>query len=89
MTPNAHYRNDARRGQTQDLDVDACEPIAPLQSMSTPELELMQDVTLNEMRATPPGVTLLLLGRVWYRLEQERRRRAAELAELERMYFAH
>jgi hypothetical protein len=29
-----------------------------------------------------------LLGRVWYRLEGERRRRKSEVMELERLYFA-
>jgi hypothetical protein len=61
---------------------------SPLRSLTNPELELLQEITLREMQSAPPGTALLLLGRVWYRLEAERRRRKLEVQELERIYFA-
>ncbi len=59
---------------------------AGLREMSQSELKFMQDVTLHQMREADT-YTRLILGRVWRRLEDERRRRKAEVAELERMYF--
>jgi hypothetical protein len=70
---------------------DGREPIeseASLHLLSNSELELMQSITLNQMKDEPEHATLFLLGRVWYRLEQERRRRRDEVCELERLYFA-
>jgi hypothetical protein len=60
----------------------------PLQRLTNSELGLLQDITLRQMQDTPTQTSLLLLGRVWYRLEKERRRRKDDVAELERMYFA-
>jgi hypothetical protein len=60
----------------------------PLQRLTNSELEILRDITLQQMKDTPTDTALLLLGRVWYRLEQERRRRELDVAELERMYFA-
>jgi len=70
---------------------DGREPIesdASLHRLSNSELELMQSITLNQMKGEAEHATLFLLGRVWYRLEQERRRRGDEVRELERLYFA-
>jgi hypothetical protein len=70
---------------------DGREPIgsdASLHRLSNSELELMQSITLNQMKGEEEHATLFLLGRVWYRLEQERRRRRDEVRELERLYFA-
>lgn len=61
---------------------------AHLDQLSRAELELMQSITLNQMKAESDQAVLFLLGRVWYRLEQERRRRRDEVRELERLYFA-
>jgi hypothetical protein len=60
---------------------------ASLHLLSNSELELMQSITLNQMKGEAEHATLFLLGRVWYRLEQERRRRRDEVRELERLYF--
>ena len=61
---------------------------ASLHLLSNSELALMQNITLNQMKEATEPANLLLLGRVWYRLEQERRRRGDEVQELERLYFA-
>lgn len=58
-----------------------------LMEMSHPELTFMQEITLHQMSEAAAD-TRVLLGRVWYRLEQERRRRKADIDALERMYFA-
>jgi hypothetical protein len=67
---------------------ESTESDASLHRLSNSELELMQSITLNQMKGEPEDTTLLLLGRVWYRLEQERRRRKDEVRELERLYFS-
>jgi hypothetical protein len=67
---------------------ESVESDASLHLLSNSELELMQNITLNQMRSEPAHSRLFLLSRVWYRLEQERRRRRDEVHELERMYFA-
>ena len=70
---------------------DGLEPIesdASLHLLSNSELALMQSITLNQMKEAPEPATLFLLGRVWYRLEQERRRRGDDVRELEKLYFA-
>jgi hypothetical protein len=67
---------------------ESTESDASLHRLSNSELELMQSITLNQMKSEAEDATLLLLGRVWYRLEQERRRRKDEVQELERLYFA-
>jgi hypothetical protein len=67
---------------------ESTESDASLHLLSNSELELMQSITLNQMKSESEDTTLLLLGRVWYRLEQERRRRRDEVQELERLYFA-
>ncbi|MEP7353119.1 MAG: hypothetical protein ABI824_07790 [Acidobacteriota bacterium] len=59
-----------------------------LDRLSNSELRLMQNITLQQLHDTRGEESLLLLGRVWYRLEQERRRRASEVRELEQLYFA-
>jgi hypothetical protein len=61
---------------------------ASLHLLSNTELELMQNITLDQMKGEPEHSRLFLLSRVWYRLEQERRRRRDEVRELERLYFA-
>ena len=61
---------------------------ASLHLLSNSELQLMQNITLDQMKGEPEHSRLFLLSRVWYRLEQERRRRRDEVRELERMYFA-
>jgi hypothetical protein len=68
--------------------LESMESDASLHLLSNSELELMQSITLNQMKSEPEHATLFLLGRVWYRLEQERRRRRDEVRELERLYFA-
>jgi hypothetical protein len=60
---------------------------ASLHLLSNSELQLMQNITLDQMKGEPEHSRLFLLSRVWYRLEQERRRRRDEVRELERMYF--
>ncbi len=77
MIPSAHNTAD----QKVELN-------APLETLKTSELELLLNITLRQLRQASNDTALLLLGRVWYRLEQERRRRASEVQELERMYFA-
>jgi hypothetical protein len=52
------------------------------------ELNLMQNIMLSQIQNVAQETELLLLGRVWYRLEGERRRRKSEVMELERLYFA-
>jgi hypothetical protein len=68
-------------------EMESIESDASLHLLSHSELELTQRITLNQMRGEPDGRRLLLLGRVWYRLEQERRRRRDEIRELNRLYF--
>lgn len=63
-------------------------PDQSLRLLSNGELELMQNITLSQMRDAREETALLLLGRVWYRLEGERRRRKNEVIELEQLYFA-
>jgi len=58
-----------------------------LHLLSHGELELTQSIALNQMKRAGDQATLFLLGRVWYRLEKERRRRVEEIQELERLYF--
>lgn len=58
-----------------------------LHLLSNSELELTQSIALNQMKHEMDQATLFLLGRVWYRLERERRRRVEEVRELERLYF--
>jgi hypothetical protein len=68
-----------------------CESIpspSSLHLLSNRELELMQSITLHRIKIEPEQITLFLLGRVWYRLEHERRRRSDEVRELEQLYFA-
>ena len=77
--------DDSRRTSAVDPAEDC---IQSIQDMSPSELELMQTITLHQMKEAPAGAELLILGRVWYRLEQERRRRKADEAILEQMYFA-
>jgi len=67
---------------------ESAESDASLHLLSNTELGLMQSITLNQMHNEPEPATLFLLGRVWYRLEQERRRRGEDVRELERLYFA-
>ena len=69
-------------------DCESTESDASLHLLSNSELELMQNITLDQMKGEPEHTRLLLLSRVWYRLEQERRRRRDEVRELERLYFA-
>ena len=45
---------------------------ASLHLLSNSELELMQIITLNQMKGEAEHATLFLLGRVWYRLERGR-----------------
>jgi hypothetical protein len=66
---------------------ESVESDASLHLLSNSELELMQNITLDQMRSEPAHSRLFLLSRVWYRLEQERRRRRDEVHELERLYF--
>ena len=79
MTPNITNVKDGR---------DPIESDASLYLLSNGELALMQSITLNQMKEAPEPATLFLLGRVWYRLEQERRRRGDDVRELEKLYFA-
>ena len=79
MTPNITNVKDGR---------DPIESDASLYLLSNSELALMQSITLNQMKEAPEPATLFLLGRVWYRLEQERRRRGDDVRELEKLYFA-
>jgi hypothetical protein len=79
MTPNITNVKDRREPIESD---------ASLHLLSNSELALMQSITLNQMKEAPEPATLFLLGRVWYRLEQERRRRGDDVQELERLYFA-
>ena len=67
---------------------ESTESDASLHLLSNSELELMQNITLKQMKGEPEHSRLFLLSRVWYRLEQERRRRRDEIRELERLYFA-
>ena len=60
---------------------------ASLHLLSSSDLEVTQNITLGQMSEETEHFRLLLLSRVWYRLEQERRRRRNEVLELERMYF--
>jgi hypothetical protein len=84
QTDACFHRDDPRSTST----VSTTDHNDSFQVMSGAELKLMQEITLHQMRETKGEAQLLLLGRVWYRLEQERRRRNAEIAELEGMYFA-
>jgi hypothetical protein len=59
-----------------------------LGSLTNGELNLMQNIMLSQIQNVAQETELLLLGRVWYRLEGERRRRKSEVMELERLYFA-
>lgn len=86
MITDTRYRDDEHK-QTE-LAEDSAEFNAPLHGMTNPELKLMQEITLQQMRATEVPAEQLLLGRVWYRLEQERRRRRADVEALERIYFS-
>ncbi len=79
MTPNITNVKDGREPIESD---------ASLYLLSNSELALMQSITLNQMKEAPEPATLFLLGRVWYRLEQERRRRGEDVRELEKLYFA-
>ena len=79
MTPNITNVKDGREPIESD---------ASLYLLSNSELALMQSITLNQMKEAPEPATLFLLGRVWYRLEQERRRRGDDGRELEKLYFA-
>jgi hypothetical protein len=79
--------NKANMAKTEDED-ESKESGASLHLLSNSELELMQNITLNQMKGEPEHSRLFLLSRVWYRLEQERRRRRDEVRELERLYFA-
>jgi hypothetical protein len=58
-----------------------------LNQLSHGELGLLQDITLSQMQSTHGATATLLFGRVWQRLETERRRRQSEIRELEQMYF--
>jgi len=78
--------NKANMAKTEDED-ESRESDASLHRLSDSELELMQNITLDQMKGEPEQSRLLLLSRVWYRLEQERRRRRDEVRELERLYF--
>ena len=71
-----------------DTECESAESDRSLHLLSNSELELMQNITLHQMKSEPEHSRLFLLSRVWYRLEQERRRRRDEVHELERMYFA-
>jgi len=86
METDALYHSDERRS-TNAVDPHEGHNES-LREMSGSELRLMQEITLHQMRETIAETQLLLLGRIWYRLEQERRRRNAEIAALERMYFS-
>lgn len=66
---------------------ESVESDASLHRLSDSELGLMQNITLDQMKSECAHAKLLLLSRVWYRLEQERRRRRDEVRELERLYF--
>lgn len=79
MTPNITNVKDGRKPIESD---------ASLYLLSNSELALMQSITLNQMKEAAEPATLFLLGRVWYRLEQERRRRGDDVRELEKLYFA-
>lgn len=79
MTPNITNIEDGR---------EPLESEASLHLLSNSELALMQSITLNHMKDEPEPATLFLLGRVWFRLEQERRRRGDNVRELEKLYFA-
>jgi len=63
------------------------ESAASLHLLSSSDLELTQNITLSQMSEETEHFSAFLLSRVWYRLEQERRRRRNEVRELERMYF--
>jgi hypothetical protein len=76
---------DEMNGMKEEME--SIESDASLHLLSHSELELTQRITLNQMRGEPDARRLLLLGRVWYRLEQERRRRRDEIRELNRLYF--
>jgi hypothetical protein len=78
MTPNITNVKDGREQIESDDS---------LHLLSNNELALMQSITLNQMKEAPEPATLFLLGRVWYRLEQERRRRGDDVRELEKLYF--
>ena len=69
-------------------ELESAESDASLHLLSNSELELMENITLNQMKGESSHSRLFLLSRVWYRLEQERRRRIEEVHELERLYFA-
>lgn len=49
---------------------------------------MMQSIVLSQIQHVAQETERLLLGRVWYRLEGERRRRRSEVLELERLFFA-
>ncbi|MEO8099767.1 MAG: hypothetical protein ABI811_18865 [Acidobacteriota bacterium] len=89
MNTNALYRSDDPNYEPRQAQVASpcAEDRESLLEMSSSELQFMQEITLQQMRETKSGTELLVLGRVWYRLEQERRRRKAEVAALESMYF--
>jgi hypothetical protein len=67
--------------------MESAESDLSLHLLSSSELELMQNITLDQMKGEPERSRLFLLSRVWFRLEQERRRRRDEVRELERLYF--
>jgi hypothetical protein len=79
--------NEANMTNLED-ERESIESDASLHLLSHRELELMQTITLDQMKGEQAHARLFLLSRVWYRLEQERRRRRDEVRELERMYFA-
>jgi hypothetical protein len=83
MGIDAFDRNDASLPNTSDCHQEYNEG---LMEMSPSELELMQEITLYQMGQAVSD-TRLVLSRVWSRLEQERLRRKADVAELEHMYF--
>jgi hypothetical protein len=70
-----------------DRNCDAASAQEGLAEISNGALSLLQEVTLTQIAGTT-GSERVLLGRVWYRLEQERRRRKADVEALERMYFS-
>jgi hypothetical protein len=79
MDSNAIHCNNPEQGSALDS-------LQGLMDMSNGDLNFLQEVTLHQM-GEGSMETRVLLGRVWYRLEQERRRRKTDVAALERMYF--
>lgn len=83
MTHN-HFRNSKQ--VIQDRDV-LPESATSLGLLTGGELKMMQSILLSQIQQAVGEMDLSLLGRVWYRLEEERRRRKSEVMELERLYF--